>query len=87
MREYTINNISESPIVTNKVQKQKQSEKEKLSILLFLNGGMSHARARRVLNSTYYYLLNEQEAVPLHGYHAVGQGLQANIVPYLTGEN
>ncbi|XP_067948835.1 uncharacterized protein [Watersipora subatra] len=41
--------------------------------------------ALRMLNSTYSYLLNQQQAVTLKGYHAIGHNAKANILPYLTG--
>ena len=59
--------------------------KQRLSVLLFYNDGLSHAMSRRVLNQTYYYLRNEQGGISLDMYHAVGENTFPNMIPYLTG--
>lgn len=51
-----------------------------------MNDGISHLMARRVLNNTYYYLLNEQDALPLDRYHVVGLNTFPNMIPYMTGK-
>ena len=57
----------------------------RLSVLMFYNDGLSHAMSRRVLNKTYYYLLNEHGGTPLTGYHTVAYSTFPNMIPYLTG--
>ena len=57
----------------------------RLSVLMFYNDGLSHAMSRRVLNQTYYYLLNEHGGIPLAGYHTVAYSTFPNMIPYLTG--
>ena len=53
---------------------------------MFYNDGLSHAMSRRVLNQTYYYLLDEQEGIPLDSFHGTALNTLSNLVPYLTGE-
>ena len=68
-----------------KLKKQRRRGKRRLSVLLFMVDGLSHLMARRVMNTTYYYLLNEQQAIPLNGFHSLGSKAYSNIIPYLTG--
>ena len=76
--------FSVTPVIETKVKMQKKY-KQRLSVLLFYNDGLSHAMSRRVLNQTYYYLRNEQGGISLDMYHAVGENTFSNMIPYLTG--
>ena len=67
------------------MKNQKKSD-QRLSVLMFYNDGLSHAMSRRVLNQTYYYLLYEQEGLPLDSFHGTALNTLSNLVPYLTGE-
>ena len=70
--------------IKSKMKNQKKYGR-RLSVLMFYNDGLSHAMSRRVLNQTYYYLLDEQEGIPLDSFHGTALNTLSNLVPYLTG--
>ena len=79
--------FEETPAVKGKIHKQKEDNAPKLSVLLFEIDGLAQNIGKKLLSTTYNYLLQEQHGVLLSKYHKVGQNTVPNMIPYLTGKN